>query len=129
MKNIILKYVLIMALSVVFFILSISYEVNLFVVLAAILPFFWILPRIQQESLIIFFLLVISTINISHSVFVEYMIHPWFKTDPNNCDGPCFGWYMFEKSQLPSIVLNNLTLIFTLGVVLLLCRYTCDKNT
>ena len=58
-------------LSIAFFILSISYEVNLFVVLAAILPFLWILPRMQQESLIIFFLLVIATINISHSVFVD----------------------------------------------------------
>jgi hypothetical protein len=47
------------------------------------------------------------------------MQHPWLLNDPLDCDGPCFGWYKFEDTIIPELVIFNLEALFgtILGII------------
>lgn len=47
------------------------------------------------SSLLLIFLLILSS-----ELFWNYMDKPWFSPpEPNNCDGPCYGWFSFENNS------------------------------
>lgn len=47
------------------------------------------------SSLLLIFLLIFSS-----ELLWNYMDKPWFSPpEPNNCDGPCYGWFSFENNS------------------------------
>ena len=82
------------------FILSLVLNINVYPFLAATSPIIFI--RIFKHSpfkwLFIFYLLIL--ILISYTLYYDYLQNPWFEIETNQCDGPCFGWYGFERDIL-----------------------------
>ena len=112
-----MKYFTLITLNIITLAASIATKSNFFFSTAIILPFTFFLFN-KKGSPFIFSILVFVSFNYSYLLFVDYMIKPWFKVDPRNCDGPCFGWYMFEKTTPPDLYLNNAILILSLVSVL-----------
>ena len=127
MKQILLKYMLFIVPLLIIFTLSVSFKKNIFPMLAVILPIFWILPSIRKISLLLFIAIITIIANFGYQLFVNYMIHPWFKVDPNNCDGHCFGYYMLEEPLLPEFIILNSILAISLCFVLLICKFYCRE--
>ncbi len=111
------KYIFMFTISIAFFITSLFFKANIYPILAIILPLILFFFE-KKEASFLYIIIIIIIINIEYMMFVNYMIHPWFVEDPYNCDGPCFGWYKFESSIFPNILLHNILLIVSLLIVL-----------
>ncbi|MCK5231501.1 MAG: hypothetical protein KAR13_14605 [Desulfobulbaceae bacterium] len=90
------------------FLLSVMLKINLFDFFAVAATFGVVLtgPRCSRAVLLCLAALLVTVG--SYVAFVDYMQHPWFMTDPMNCDGPCFGWYKLEDTIMPDLVILNL---------------------
>ncbi|MCH9739787.1 MAG: hypothetical protein K0U38_02960 [Epsilonproteobacteria bacterium] len=109
MKTLLTEYTLLLFILLALFSISIALEFNLYPYISALLPFLWYLSK-QPHSLVSFTLFTLSlmiTINMSYLLFVDYMNKPWFAgEDPFTCDGPCYGWYTFQRDIGAEIILN-----------------------
>ena len=125
MKKIYLYTILI---SLIFFGLSLILKQDIYPLLSFLSPF--LLLKINYSNIIQYFLFtlfLLIIINLEYLLFVNYMIHPWLQTDPNNCDGACFGWYKFEESTLFNYITHSLLIIFTTILVSLYLHLRKDQ--
>ena len=83
---------------------------------SALSPMLFVFASQKDKRANIFLALSLLGVNAGYLLFANYMNNPWFMDDPNNCDGPCFGWYSFEKSLIPNIIWLNI--IFAISLII-----------
>jgi len=130
MRRVLIESILVFFIIMALFSISIAISYNIYPYASALLPMLWFLSEEQNRlNYILFILSIAALISIAYLLFVDYMNHPWFAgEDPFTCDGPCYGWYTFQRDIGDEIIINIIVLILSSIITIFIKEYIEKKD-
>ncbi len=107
---------------------SILFKVNIFIAISILVPFFYFSYHTRNRLIYLLDISLICLLIIFYyTLFFSYMNNPWFEKDPLICDGPCFGWYGYERSIMLGHI-KHVLLIISSSIITMIYRFFIKKS-